>query len=125
LLEFFRETPLSVSIPTERFLRRVTKVLRYRLEEVRQQICATSNGVNLAVDGWTDSRGRRDEGVMVRLLRGIETAVPLLALKEIKAVHESARELRIMIGCLHERFGIRDRTLSICSDRSAMNECAF
>jgi hypothetical protein len=63
--------------------------------------------------------------VTARLLRGTETTVALLALKEIKAVHESARELRVMVGRIQERFGTRDRTLNICSDRCAMNECAF
>jgi hypothetical protein len=98
LLEFFRETPLSASIRTEGFLPQVTKVLRYRLEERLQEMCATSSGVNLAVDGWTDPRGRRYQGVTARRLRGTETTVALLALKEIKAVHESARKLRVMVG---------------------------
>jgi hypothetical protein len=125
LLEWFRETALSASIPTDRFLRQVTTVLRYRLEEVLQQICATNSDVNLAVDGRSDPRVRRSEGVTVRLLRGTETTTALLARKEIKAVHESAQELRIIVGWIQERCGIRDGILNISGDGSAMNESAF
>jgi hypothetical protein len=70
-------------------------------------VCHES-GVNLAVDP-----------------QGIEVLTALLALKEIKAVHENPRELRVMVEYIQERFGIRDRTLSICTDRCAMNESAF
>jgi hypothetical protein len=88
-LEFFRATPLNASIPTDEFLRQVTKVVRYRLEEVLQQMYATNSGVNLAVNNWIDPRGRRCQGVTTRMLRGTETTVALPMLKEIKVVHES------------------------------------
>jgi hypothetical protein len=64
-------------------------------------------------------------GITVRVLKGTEVATALLALKEIKAVHEIARELRVMAEDIQERFGIQERTLSIWTERCAMNESAF
>jgi hypothetical protein len=125
LLEFFRAKRVSASIPTDRVMRQIMKVLQYRLQEVLREMRATGSAVNLGVDGWTDPRGRRSQGTTARVLKGTEAATAILALKEIKAGYESARELRVMVEYIQKRFGIRGRTLNISTDRCVMNESAF
>jgi hypothetical protein len=46
-------------------------------------------------------------------------------MKEIESVHESASELRAIVGRVQSRYGIEARTLNLCTDRCSMNEAAF
>jgi hypothetical protein len=49
----------------------------------------------------------------------------LLAMKEIKLIHESASELRLILERGKTKYGIHTKTLNLCSDRCSMNEAAF
>jgi hypothetical protein len=54
------------------------------------------------------------------------TARPaLLALKEIKTIHQNAVELRLAVERLQGRFDIKNKTINICTDRCSMNELAY
>jgi hypothetical protein len=82
--------------------------------------------VNLAVDGWSDSRGRRSQGVTVRLIEhDASVTILLLALKEIKAIHESHRELHLLVDQLKPTYYLQGKVVNICTDRCAMNERAL
>jgi hypothetical protein len=98
-----------------------------RLDESLLGLCAKSDAVNLAVDGWSDRRGRRYQGIVVRFLNMSKmTARPaLLALKEIKTIHQNGVELRLTVERLQGRFDIKNKTINICTDRCLMNEFTF
>jgi hypothetical protein len=89
--------------------------------------CTQAQIVNLAVDGWSDQRGRRYQGITARFVHpGTLTAwTRLLAMKEIKSIHESAAELRLILERVKAKYDIHTKTLNICSDRCSMNEAAF
>jgi hypothetical protein len=82
--------------------------------------------VNLDVDGWSDPRGRRYEGVTIRCITGNgETDDCLLSMKEIVSIHERSTEPRSLLQALREKFGIQDKFLNVWTDRSSMNQSAF
>jgi hypothetical protein len=74
-------------------------------------------GSQIAVDGC----------IMVQFLNMSKmTARPaLVALKEIKAIHQNGVELRLAVERLQDRFDIKNNTVNICTDRCLMNELAF
>jgi hypothetical protein len=98
-----------------------------RLYESLFELCAKSDAVNLALDGWSDRREWRYQGIVVRFLNMSKmTARPaLLAWKEIKTIHQNAVELRFAVERLQGRFDIKNKTIKICTDRCSMNELAF
>jgi hypothetical protein len=46
-------------------------------------------------------------------------------LKEIKCIHQTGDELQAVLERVQQRFGIGVKTISICTDRAAMNERAI
>jgi hypothetical protein len=70
--------------------------------EIRDAIrceCAPAQYVNLALDGWSDPRRRRYEGVTVHLIRAdLVTSVHLLAFRKLLHVHDTSHELDRLIG---------------------------
>jgi hypothetical protein len=105
----------------------IRRTVRCRLDESLLELCAKSDAVNLAVDGWSDRCGRRYQGIVVRFLNMNKmTARPtFLALKEIKMIHQSGVELRFAAKRLQGRFDIKNTTVNICTDRCSLNELAF
>jgi hypothetical protein len=90
-LEFLRRTPIQEAIPSGMSFTDLSRARRGRLEDALRQRCASVSHANLAIDGWSDPRGRRYQGIMVRLPEGgSSSTVLLLALKEIKSLHDSA-----------------------------------
>jgi hypothetical protein len=88
--------------------------------------CERADNVNLAVDGSSDPRGRRYQGVTIRFVDGIEaTPASLLAIKEVKSVHECAAELSAVARYIHGQFRIAEKTLNSGSDRCSVNFRAF
>jgi hypothetical protein len=125
-IEFLRQTPIHDLIPGVAAFSVLTKALHYLLEDALFDHCRTATFANLAIDGWSDLRGRRYQGVTARLIDGGEnTTILLLVLKEIKAVHDSARELQLLVNATKERFALGPKLLNICTDRCAMNVSAF
>jgi hypothetical protein len=127
-LGFLRHTAIGQHVPTEALVDTIRRVVRCRLEDQLRERCQPSNAVNLAVDGWADPRGRRYQGVTAQLVRydadcSAETAV--VALKEIKSIHQTRDELQAVLRHVRQGFVIGDKTISICTDRAAMNERAF
>jgi hypothetical protein len=127
-LHFLPHTTIGQHVSTEALVDTIRRVVQCRLEDQMRERCQHSNAVNFAVDGWTDLRGRRYQGVTAQLVRydadcSAETAV--LVLKEIKSIHQTGDELRAVLRLVQQRFGIGDKTISICTDRSPMNEWAF
>jgi hypothetical protein len=98
-LDFFREHPFGEWRPTREQLARIIRILKERVEQQIKAECANADIINLAVDGWSDQRGRRYQAVTARLvLPGtLEALTHLLAMKEIRSVHESTGELRAMV----------------------------
>jgi hypothetical protein len=99
-------------------------------DEVEQSLvmkCDASPYIAFAMDGWTDSRGRRFQGVTVRLFNpstfSAETHV--LAMKEVKTIHESGRELALILSHLVESYRGRATPLNVCTDRGSINIAAF
>jgi hypothetical protein len=91
-LDFLRHTAIGQHFPTEALVDTIWRVVRCLLEDQLRERCQHSDAVNVAVDGWTDLRGRRYQGVTAQLVRydadcSAETAV--LALKEIKSIHQT------------------------------------
>lgn len=126
VLDFLRRTPLQEAIPSAATFRTVAKALQCRLKEALRQRCLDARHVNLAVDGWSDPRGRRYQGITARLIfPDTSVTVCLLALKEIKSIHESAQELRTLVETIKNEFLARANLINICTDRCAMNEKAF
>jgi hypothetical protein len=126
-MEFLRHTDLRRHVPSEVVLDTVRRVVRCRLDDRLRELCLSSDAVNLAVDGWTDPRGRRYEGVTVQLISHVSltATTAVLALKEIKGVHQNSAELRVAVERIQARFGIAEKTITVCTDRAAMNERAF
>jgi hypothetical protein len=113
-------------LPTRKQLVHIAKILKRQIQQLLCQNCQQADYVNLTYDGWTDPGGRRYQAVTVRFIKGIFAApVGLLAMKEVKSVHERAVELRAMIQHLQMQFRIADKTLNLCSDRCSMNVQAF
>jgi hypothetical protein len=46
-------------------------------------------------------------------------------MKEIKSIHESAAELRLILERAKAKYDMHTKTLTLCSDRCSMNEPAF
>jgi hypothetical protein len=126
-LDFFRKFPLGEWLPTAGQLTRIIHILMDRLTDAMRTERSLMPVANLAVDGWSDHRGRRYQGVTARLLdpRTMMVVTRLLAMKEITCVHESASELRAIVGRVRTTFGVDARTLNLCTDRCSMNEAAF
>jgi hypothetical protein len=81
--------------------------------------------VSLAVDGWSDSRARRYEGVTVRQCNPRGGPVRFLALKEVGAIHDSASELAEVVRRVIAKYGLERGFWNICTDRFSMNLAAF
>jgi hypothetical protein len=91
-----------------------------------RESCEWAECVNLEVDGGSDPRGRRYQGVNIRFVDGIgATPAALLAVKEAKSGHECAAELSAMVRYFQGQFRIAEKTLNSCSDRCNMNVRAF
>jgi hypothetical protein len=91
-----------------------------------RESCERAEYVKLAIDGWSDPRGRRYQGVTVRFVDGIgATPCALLAIKEVKSVHGCAAELSAMAQYFQGQFRIAEKTLNSCSDRCSINVRAF
>jgi hypothetical protein len=101
--------------------------LKERIEQDITTECARAEIVNLAVDGWSDQRGRQYQAITARRVdRPTLTAwTRLLAVKEIKSIRESAGELHAIVNRVQLRYGIQERTVNLCSDRASLNESAF
>jgi hypothetical protein len=101
--------------------------VRCRLDESLLELCAKSDPVKLDVDGWSDRRGRRYQGIVVRFLNisKMTARSALLALKEIKTIHQNEVELRLAVKRLQGRFDNKNKTIKIYTDRCSMNELAF
>jgi hypothetical protein len=65
-LGFLRNTALSPHLSSEGLLSTIRRMVGCRLDESLLELCAKSDAVNLAVDGWYDRRGRRYQGIVVR-----------------------------------------------------------
>jgi hypothetical protein len=106
----------------------MTKRVKDELEGKLMGECEASGYVSLALEGWSDPRGRRYQGVTVRVLTTahhmLQTETHLLALDEIKTIHESAEELKAIIARVRRRYG-RAICLNVCSDRGSLNIKAF
>jgi hypothetical protein len=76
----------------------IAQILKARVQESLRESCEREEYVNLAVDGWSDPRGRRHQDVTIRFVDGIgATPAALLAIKEVKSVPECAAELSVMV----------------------------
>jgi hypothetical protein len=126
-LDFFRKFPGGEWLPTNDHFTRILRILKERLEAALRIECTRAQIVNLAVDGWSDQRGRRYQGITARLVHPdtLTAWTRLLAMKEIKSVHESAAELRLILERVKTKYGIHTKALNLCSDRCSMNEAAF
>jgi hypothetical protein len=97
-----------------------------RVQESLRERCERVEDVNLAVDGWSDPRRRRYQGVTIRFVDGIgATPTALLAIKEVKSIHECAAELSAMVRYFQRQFRIAEKTLNSCSNRCSMNISVF
>jgi hypothetical protein len=73
-------------------------ILKDPLQESLLVSCSVAECVNRAVDRWSDPRGRRYQSVTAGFIQAdLTTSIALLAMKEVKTVHERAAELRLMI----------------------------
>jgi hypothetical protein len=115
-------------LPWEHSFRDMTKRVKDELEGKLMGECEASGYVSLALEGWSDPRGRRYQGVTVRVPTAadhmLQTETHLLALHEIKTIHESAEELRAIIARVRRRYGLAI-CLNICTDRGSLNITAF
>jgi AraC-like DNA-binding protein len=102
------------------------QILTTRVQESLRESCERGKYVNLAVDGWSDPRGRRYQGVTIRFVKGIgATPNALLAIKEVKSIYECAAELGAMVRYFQGQFRITEKTLNSYSDRCSMSVRAF
>jgi hypothetical protein len=125
-LEFFRAVPAGQWLRSQKQLGSIAQILKARVQESLRESCEGAEYVNLAVDGWSDPRGRRYQGVTIRFVDGmVVTPAALLAIKEVKSVHEWAAELSAMVRCFQWQFCIAEKTLNSCSDRCSINARAF
>jgi hypothetical protein len=97
------------------------------LEVALCQDCQRARFVSLAMDGWSDPRGRRYQAVTAQLFdaTAFDITSVLLMVKEIKTVHESARELRMILGRVADRYQLAESILNIVTDRDRKNEAAL
>jgi hypothetical protein len=103
------------------------KILKEHVEtDIRPQ-CARSEMMSLAVDGWSDPRGCKYQSVTARHVdpNTLSARSRLLAMKEIKCVHESRGELQVMLERLQGKYGIQGKVRNLCTDRASINESAF
>jgi hypothetical protein len=122
-LEFFRGLPAGQCLPSQKQLGYIAQILKARVQESLRESCERAEYVNLAVDGWSDPRGRRYQGVTIRFVDGIgATPAALIALKEVKSVHECAGELSAMVRYFQGQFRIAEKTLNSCSERPMQQE---
>jgi hypothetical protein len=99
--------------------------LRHSDQATRRE-CAAAQYVNLALDGWSDPRRRRSEGVTVRLIRAdLTTSVHLLAFNKLVNIHDTSHKLGPLIGWVLDRSHIKDKLLNRCTDRAANNLILF
>jgi hypothetical protein len=126
-LDFFRSFPFGEWLPTVEHFNRIIRILKERVEADLRSECVRSEIINLAVDGWSDPRGRRYQSVTARLVdpNTLAARTRLLAMKEIKSIHESSAELRGMLGRVQGQYALQGRILNVCTDRASMNESAF
>jgi hypothetical protein len=127
-IDVLRRTPLGVNLPNRRQLVAIIHILKDRVVEAITQRCREGQFLNLAVDGWSDSRGGRYQGITVRSVspyRSTETFTALLALKEVVVVHENSIGLRDMVQDVIAKYDIAAKLVNICTDRGSMNIAAF
>jgi hypothetical protein len=125
-LESLRPTISGESLPSRAQIGTIMYMRRNQVESSIAYRVRESAFVKLAVDGWSDPRRRRDEGVTIRCITGNgETDVSLLSMKEIVSIHERSTERRSLLQHLREKFGIQDKFLNVCTDRGSMNQAAF
>jgi hypothetical protein len=88
-LGFFRGVPAGQWLPSQKQLAHIAQILKARVQESLRESCERAQSVNFAVNGWSDPRGRRYQGVTIRFVDGIgATPAALLAIKDVKSVHE-------------------------------------
>jgi hypothetical protein len=126
-LDSFRCFPFGEWLPTGEQMKQILKILRDRVETDIRVECERSDLVNIALDGWSDPRGRRYQGVTARLVHPdtLTTWTRLLAMKEIRSLHQSSGELRVMLERLESLFNLCGKILNLCTDRASINESAF
>jgi hypothetical protein len=129
-LEWFRSRhPDGHELPDPRAFRDILRLVKDDIREVLYTECQNALYINLALDGWTDPRGRRYQGVTARLInrdaRKLSSSTRVLMMKEIKTVHESAKQLRAIIDRCMYQYDIHSTVLNICTDRGSMNRSAF
>jgi hypothetical protein len=121
-LEFFRGLPVGQWLPSQKQLGYIAQILKARVQESLRESCERVEYVNLALDEWSDPRGRRYQGVTIRFVDGIgATPAALLANKEVKSVHEYTAELSAIVWYFQGRFRIAEKILNSSSDRCSMN----
>jgi hypothetical protein len=126
-LDFFRKFPGGEWLPTNDHFTRILRISKGRLEAAPRKECTRVKIVNPAVDGWSDEHGRGYQGITAGLVHsGTLTAwTRLLAMKEIKSIHKSAAELRLILDRVKAMYDIHTKTLNLYSDRCSMNEATF
>lgn len=98
-LAFFRSCPdLQAILPTNDQFTAIVHAVKDRVEAAVKRQCAAAKFVSLAIDGWTDRRGRRYTGVSARCSDGPGTlsSAVVLAFKPITRIHDSGKELHLL-----------------------------
>jgi hypothetical protein len=127
-LEWFRTCPEFANVlPSDNQFIAIVHAVKDHLEAEMFQCCATARFLSLAIDGWTDRRGRRYTGIGVRSCNPDTGSVGslILAFKVVTEIHDSGIELRKLTDRVLVQYGIPAKIVNVCTDRAKMNEKAF
>jgi hypothetical protein len=115
-------TTFGSTLPNSHQLVGIVYMLKERVQEAILQECAQAQYVNFALDGWSDPTLRRYQGVTARLIHpDLTVSVRLLAFKYMEHVHESRLELDRLLLWVTEKYKLKDKLLSRCTDRASIN----
>jgi hypothetical protein len=129
-LEWFRRCPEFANVlPSDTQFTAIVWDMKNRIESEMKRHCLAARFINLAIDGWTDLRGRRYTGIAARFcdaeMTGISTGAMILAFKAVTEIHDSGDELRRLTDRVLVQYDIKSTITNLCTDRCRMNEKAF
>jgi hypothetical protein len=129
-LEWFRECrDFRDVLPSDSQFTAIVHELRHRIELDMKRCCGVVDFLSLAIDGWTDRRGRRYTGISARFCQDevfhMSAGAMILAFKVVTEIHDSGIELRRLTERVLAQYDIKTKFTNICTDRSKMNEKAF
>jgi hypothetical protein len=127
-LEWFRKCPeFETILPTDSEFTAIVHAVKDQLENTMKTYCRDAQIINLAIDGWTDRRGRRYTGLCARWCdpQAASAGALVLAFKPVTAIHDSGIELRRLTDRVLDRYDLSTKVANICTDRHKMNEKAF